>query len=295
MWGGFGPLFTLFNRERMMRCLVTGGTGFIGRELCRQLRSRGVEVSSVGREPPTPEQLLSTQLLYHCAGVAHQSASDSDHEQGNYLAVLDMAERAAAAGVRSFVFISTVMAAAEGGSYARWKWRAEQALTDIYRDSTMTVVCVRPALVYGVGARANLQSLMRAVRRGMPKPPAGGARSMVGLPDLCDALCQLLKVNPGQGTVLNITDGENYDLRRIYLAIRQGLGRTPGHAWLPGWCWRLGCGVLDLVRGSSGEQAYYQKLFAPQQYSGDAACKALQWQARYTLEDLMPAMLAELD
>jgi UDP-glucose 4-epimerase len=279
----------------MMRCLVSGGTGFIGSELCRQLQSRGIDVSSTGREAPTPDQLVSTELLYHCAGVAHQSASDSDHQQGNYLAVLEVAERAAAAGVRRFVFVSTVKAAAGGGPYGYWKWRAEQELTECYRGCAMSVVCVRPALVYGAGARANLQSLMRAVRRGMPKPPAGGARSMVGLPDLCDALCQLLDINPGHGTVLTITDGEAYDLRRIYLAIRQGLGKTPGHAWLPGWCWRLACSMLDLVQGNSGGQGNFQKLFAPEQYSSDAACRALQWQARYALEDLMPAMLTELD
>jgi nucleoside-diphosphate-sugar epimerase len=278
-----------------MRCLVTGGTGFIGSELCRLLQSRGIEVSSIGRDTPTPDQLASTQLLYHCAGVAHQSASEADHKQGNYLAVLQVAERAAAAGVRRFVFISTVKAAAGGGPYAQWKWRAEQELTERYRDSPMSVVCVRPALVYGVGARANLLSLMRAVRRGMPMPPAGGARSMVGLPDLCDALCQLLEIDPGHGTVLQITDGEAYDLQRIYLAIRQGLGKAPGRAWLPGWCWRLACGLLDRVQGSSGEQGNYRKLFSAEQYSGDRACQVLNWQARYTLEDLMPAMLAEMD
>lgn len=278
-----------------MRCLVTGGTGFIGSELCRQLRSRGIEVSSTGREAPTSDQLASTQLLYHCAGVAHQSAGDADHKQGNYLAVLELAERAAAAGVRRFVFISTVKASPEGAPYAYWKWRAEQELTECYRDSAMSVVCVRPALVYGAGARANLRSLMRAVRRGMPMPPAGGARSMVGLPELCDALCQLMDIDPGHGKVLPVTDGEAYDLQRIYLAIRQGLGKTPGRAWLPGWCWRPACGLLDLVQGNSGEQGSYRKLFGAEQYSNDTACRLLYWQPRQTLEDLMPAMLAELD
>jgi hypothetical protein len=53
--------------------------------------------------------------------------------------------------------------------------------------------------------------------------------------------------------------------------------------------------MLDLVQGNSGGQGNFQKLFAPEQYSSDAACRALQWQARYALEDLMPAMLTELD
>lgn len=278
-----------------MKCLVTGGTGFIGSELCRQLQGRGIELSSTGREAPTQDQLASTQLLYHCAGVAHQSASPADHKLGNYRAVLELAERAAAAGVQRFVFISTVKAADQAAPYAYWKWRAEQELTELYAGSAMSVINLRPALVYGVGARANLQSLMRAVRRGMPLPPAGGIRSMVGLADLCNALCQLLDIDPGHGKVLHITDGEAYDLQRIYRAIRQGLGLSPGRAWLPGWCWRPACSLLDLVQGNSAEQGSYRKLFAPEQYSNAAACQALQWQPRETLEDLMPVMLAELD
>jgi UDP-glucose 4-epimerase len=277
-----------------MNCLVIGGTGFIGSELCRQLQSRGVEVSVTGRQLPDPDQLAAAQLVYYCAGVAHQSASDAEHELGNYRSVLEMAASAADAGVTRFVFVSTVMAAAEGGAYAYWKWRCEQDLVDRYKGSKLSVLIVRPALVYGVGVRSNLRTLMRAMQWGLPMPPEGGGRSLIGLPDLCRGLCQLLELDPGHGKILQMTDGEEYDLHRICRSIRRGMGGSTGRAWLPRWCWKMACGLLDLLRGNSRVRGSYHKLFSSDVYSNAEACRLLHWQPRDTLDDLMPAMLAGL-
>ena len=144
-----------------MKCLVTGASGFIGSELCRVLRARDVDVVATGREQPDDRQLSGCEVVYHAAGIAHRAAQSSDYERDNHEASLAVAARAAEAGARRFVFLSSVNAGPDAEAYGLWKWRTEEALRDIYTDSDLQVVIIRPALVYGRGAKANLQLLMR--------------------------------------------------------------------------------------------------------------------------------------
>jgi len=274
-----------------MKCLVTGASGFIGTELCAQLQARGAQLHRTGREAPSDEQLSQSDIVYHCAGIAHRAASASDYEQANYQATISLADRAAAAGVQRFVFLSSVNAGPDADAYGYWKWRAEQTLTERFAESPMGAVLVRPALVYGVGAKANIRSLISAVQRGLPTPPAGASRSMIALPDLCAALCLMAECEPGRGRVLCATDGQSYDLRRMHRAICEALGKPQARAWLPAWCWWLACRGLDLVQGRSLADGNYQRLFGGIEYSNQALCDALQWQPRLQLEDLMPAIL----
>jgi UDP-glucose 4-epimerase len=210
-----------------MKCLVTGATGFIGSELRQQLAQRGVEVAETGRESPSDEQLSGCSVLFHAAGIAHRAALPADYEAFNHRATLALAARACAASVRRFVFLSSVSAGPDAGPYGYWKWRTEEDLTSAYRDSPMEVILVRPALVYGPGAKANLKLLIDAVRLGLPAPPAGRPRSMIALPDLCEALCLMLYTDPGSGRVFFATDGEHYDLQRMHRAFCAALGPAP--------------------------------------------------------------------
>jgi UDP-glucose 4-epimerase len=266
-----------------MKCVVTGATGFIGSVLCRHLEQRGDELVHSGREAVTGPALAGVDTVFHCAGVAHQSASAADHEQANYRAVLVQARAARDAGARQFVFFSSVKAAPQGNPYSVWKWRAEQSLGDEFSPADMRIVILRPALVYGPAVKGNLRSLMRAVRLGLPVPPVSQPRSLVGLDDLCAACGKLLDCEFEDGLVFTLTDGQSYDLARIHAAIRQGLGRPAGSNWTPAWLWRL---------AAAGN---YQKLFSGELLSNQLACEQLGWQPGQTLEDCMPSMLAEFN
>lgn len=275
-----------------MKCVVTGATGFIGGALSSRLQQAGYDVQPCGREAPTDEQLRGAQILYHCAGIAHRAATDADYEAHNHGASLALAKRAEAAGVRRFVFMSSVNAEQATDAYGYWKQRTEQALLESHNGKTMSVIALRPALVYGPGARANLQRLFQLVRYRMPTPPPGEPRSMIGLTDLCDALSAMVDIEPGHGSVLTATDGEAYTLSRMHAAISRGLGREPGRAWVPTWVWKMASVAFDTLRGMPLSGGTFERLFSGVVYSNEALCKALDWQPRERFEDLVPAMLA---
>ncbi|MDA8752614.1 NAD-dependent epimerase/dehydratase family protein [Halieaceae bacterium] len=299
-----------------MKCLVTGATGFIGRVLLGELQQAGHEVRAFslhgcpGAEDPgiqalnlpshalDPAQLVDVDVVYHLAGIAHQRAEADAYERVNVQATLQLARQAAAAGVPLFVFLSSVkaqQAEVETGRdpYGSSKYRAEQALLEAYATGPMTVVILRPALVYGAGVKGNLATLVRAVEHGMPRPPALGGRSMVSVADLARLLRVLAEQRPASTgvTLWSVTDGESYSTQRLYDALTRARGGEPGRAWLPLWCWRLLAAVLDLLTLSRpGDR--YTRLFGSEDYDGSALGQALGWTAREVFEDQAPRIVA---
>ncbi|MFU8762932.1 MAG: NAD-dependent epimerase/dehydratase family protein [Haliea sp.] len=307
-----------------MQALVTGATGYIGRELCRQLLAQGtvlVPLSCRGgalpcgrvtravdfRQDTIAGPLLEgIDVVYHLAGIAHQRAPAQQYEVVNHRATIALAEAAERAGVRLFVYLSSIKAmgpASGGGSrredevappadpYGLSKWQAECALRERFAGSAMAVVILRPALVYGPRAQGNLQWLLRAVRCGFPAPPEGGARSMVGIEDLVQLLLLLSRVVAEGVHTWIVTDGEAYTTRQVYQLLCEALGRSGGGQQLPAWCWRLFATALDVLkrepRGSS-----YGKLFGAERYDNQALVRATGWQPCQTLASAAPAIVA---
>lgn len=306
-----------------MQALVTGATGYVGSELCRQLTAADrafVPLSCSGgalpgggvtravdlRQEPMPDALLDgVDVVYHLAGIAHQQAPAQLHEEVNYRATLALAAAAERAGVRLFIYLSSVKAmgpaagsalrrehevADPSGPYGLSKWRAECALREHFAASAMAVVILRPALVYGPRPRGNLQWLLRAARWGFPAPPEGGARSMVGVEDLAELLLLLPRVVQEGVHTWIVTDGEAYSSRRVYQLLCEALGRS-GDRQLPAWCWQLLATGLDVFqrqpRGSS-----YGKLFGAECYDNRALLRATGWQPRQTLPRVASSIVA---
>jgi nucleoside-diphosphate-sugar epimerase len=196
----------------MMRVVVTGASGFVGRFVSRALAGRGVEVLAAGRaakaaRTPTevpvvlgPEAssgqlsavLEGASAVVHLAAVVHDvagAASKTDYLRVNRDFPLRVAEAAEKAAVPRFVFLSTAKVNGDGtrpgapfredspvqpdGPYAESKWQAEERLRELSSARGIQTRIVRTPLVYGAGVRANFHSLMRWVKSGIPLPFAG--------------------------------------------------------------------------------------------------------------------------
>ena len=306
-----------------MKCLVSGATGFIGRSLCRRLALEGHAVTALSKsggslpggiptvaldlalDLPPLEQLQGVEVVFHLAGIAHQHAPASAYVAVNERATVALAERCQQAGVGRFVFLSSVKAMGpardnqprtEGDClppvdpYGQSKWRAECQLREACENGPMPVVIVRPALVYGARPKGNLALLARGVRAGLPRPPAGGARSMIALDDLVAALLLVASL-PLQGVHTWIAaDPEPYSTRFLYDRLRTAAGRGTGLAWLPAPLWRLAAALLDLRAGRRGGSTY-DKLFGTELYSAAALMQATGWRPAVRFEQLAPQLL----
>ena len=261
--------------------LLTGATGYVGAALRAALEQRALPLLLAGRntetkresswiqydlagiEPPSDALFAGVSCVVHCAGLAHRHARESDFRRVNVEGAVRLAKAAVDAGVAHFVYVSSMnvvpvhapspQEAAEQypeppEGYAASKWRAEQALTELYANSSCMLTIVRPGLVYDTEFTANLRTIDRLLRWWPFALPAVGRRCMVGRADLVDLLvsCALCDAGSpiGEG-IISATDGECYDAQRISRA----LSMTSKWGVMPRWMCRVGGALLDWREG----------------------------------------------
>lgn len=191
--------------ERKPVVLVTGASGFVGRHVAPALAREGwsvrravrspegvddeVVIESIGPETDWTAALEGVDAVVHLAARVHHKHEEHAvqlYRNVNIAGTLHLARCAATAGVRQFIFVSTVLVhgrSNEGrapfsendiltprGLYGMSKAAAEAGLKTLARDSDMKISVIRPPLVYGAGAKGNFALLTRAVSLGLPLP-----------------------------------------------------------------------------------------------------------------------------
>ena len=245
----------------MSRVLVTGATGFIGQGLLARLKSDGrafraalrfpnaamegaVIVGEIGPDTDWTGALDGVDVVIHLAGRAHVMAGETDalarFQRVNAAGTARLAEQAASSGVRRFVLISSVKAAADssgvalltetdppapGTPYGVSKLEGERALLD-FADRMETVI-LRPPLVYGPEVKANFRALLRLIDSGAPLPLGSvrNRRSLVALDNLVDAIVTAVDAPGAAGGVFYVTDGAALSTPQLIRALARALNK----------------------------------------------------------------------
>ncbi|GGD98228.1 epimerase [Tsuneonella deserti] len=223
---------------------LTGGTGFVGRATRGALEQAGYAVRGLARTVPQDaggstewvqgglgdraaiERLVAdAEAVVHVAGLT--TATDpARFEEANVAGTMAMIESAARAGVRRFVFVSSLSAREpQLSAYGASKERAERLVMASGLDWTI----VRPPGVYGPWDVDYLE-MFKLARRGIVPVPPPGRSSLIHVHDLADLLVAL--VPPSESAVhrtFEPDDGHNggWSHRELARVIGWAVGRRP--------------------------------------------------------------------
>jgi nucleoside-diphosphate-sugar epimerase len=253
-----------------MKVLVTGANGFVGAALVQQLLAdelateivatvrssvcdfpTGVErmvVGGIDEANDWRDALTGCEVVVHLAARVHvmqEAAADplEEFRRVNVQGTLNLARQAATAGVRRFVFVSSIKVNGEAtqlrqpftaddapaplDAYGVSKMEAEQGLREIARQTGMEVVIIRPPLVYGPVVKANFAAMMRWLKRGVPLPLGAiyNQRSLVALDNLVDLILTCLTHPAAANQTFLVSDGEDVSTTELLRRMGQAMGK----------------------------------------------------------------------
>jgi nucleoside-diphosphate-sugar epimerase len=314
-----------------MNVLVTGASGFLGSGLLARIaetshdavgavRRHGVNliggvparlVTDLGPTTDWAAALAGCDAVVHCAARVHVMSDLSvdplaAYRAANVEGTVALAKQAAAAGVRRFVFISSIKVNGEGtipgvpyratdrpapaDPYGISKLEAEEALQALAATGAIELVIIRPPLVYGPGVKANFLSMARWIARGVPLPFGGvtaNRRSFVALENLVDLIVTCLQHPAAVGQVFLVSDGED-------LSTAELLRRTARALGVPSRLLPVPASLLVLGAKAIARQDLWNRLGGTLQVDSTPTRERLGWTPPITVDAGLRAAVAGL-
>jgi nucleoside-diphosphate-sugar epimerase len=302
--------------------LVTGANGFVGRALvpalldadlrprraCRALPNRNlasahtVAVGEIGPDTEWGGALNGVDAVVHLAARVHvmkDSVADPLplYRRVNVEGTLRLAQAAAQADVKRFVFVSSVKVHGEctGATpfresdepgpvdpYGLSKWEAEQGLGEVATRTGLEVVILRPPLVYGPGVKANFLRLFSAVDRGLPLPlgSAGNRRSIIYVGNLASSLVETVTNPAAAGQTFLVADTPAPSTAELVRAMAEALAR-------PARLFPFPSGIIRGVARVAGRGAAVDRMFGSLEIDSSHIRGCLGWQPPFTMQQGM--------
>jgi UDP-glucose 4-epimerase len=254
-------------------------------------------VGDISRFTRWTDALDGIDTVIHLAArvhMMHDASADplAEFRKVNAEGTLNLARQAADAGVRRFIFLSSVKVNGERGffresdvenpqdAYAVSKYEAEQGLRRIAAETGMAVTIIRPPLVYGPGVKANFQALVRAVRRGIPLPLASidNRRSLVAIDNLVDLIVTCIDSPAAANETFLVSDGEDLSTPQLVRRIAAALDRPPRLVPMPPV-------VLAAVARVLGRGEAADRLISSLQVDIAKARELLGWRPPFTVDE----------
>lgn len=302
--------------------LITGASGFVGGAVLERLSTlANLGLIAAGRKPISGlpaaatsvlvadlktdtdwrQALQAANVVIHCAARAHvmnDHSSDplAEFRKVNVEGTLNLARQAAAAGVRRFIFISSIGVNGNLNShpftaddvpnpvepYAISKFEAELELRRLSMETDMDVVIIRPPLVYGPKAPGNFARLINIVAKGVPLPFGAiyNKRSLVALDNLVDLIVTCIDHPAAANQTFLVSDGEDFSTTELLRRMGESLGKPARLLPVPSRLIEVGAAML-------GKQALAQRLCSSLQVDISKTLELLNWTPPVSVDEAL--------
>lgn len=299
------------------KVLITGANGFVGSFLCKTIldsctivkqvrkidtnklsKSREIELNINGETDWFPH-LVGIDTIVHLASIAHNSSDDLKVlNEVNVNGTDHLAKQAAKAGVRRFIFISSIGVLGCGtagkkifddssivsphSQYTQSKLAAENALLKIADETDLEVVIIRPVLVYGKNAPGNFGKLVNLINK-VPVLPFGfcnNKRSFISVDNLSNFISVCIEHPKAKNEIFCISDDMGVSIQEFTNGIAKGLGKRLWQFPLPNF-------IFKLIGKFTGKQAQVNQLIGDLQVNSNKAKRLLGWIPPHKMADTL--------
>lgn len=296
----------------IQKILITGATGFIGNALTQTLTEQNfnvlagvrqqsadfpysqIELGDLSNKVDLTSSLQGVDVVIHLAArahIMHDSAPDpiAAFRKINTTGTLSLALQAAEAGVKRFIFISSIKVNGEmtlskapfqpelteppTDPYALSKYEAENGLLSLAKNTGMQVVIIRPPLVYGPGVKANFSRMIKWLKAGKPLPFAliNNQRSLLALDNLVNFISLCIDHPKAANEIFLIADADDVSTPQLLQKIAQAYHKNARLLPVP-------VSLLKLFARLIGKQDQINRLVSSLQLDSTKATDLLGWQ-----------------
>lgn len=313
---------------RKNNILITGANGFVGKALftyvkdshqytvkgaVRKTSQQDTSLFSVGDIDATTDwsnALLDKNVVVHIAARAHvinNLVADpiAEYRRVNVDGTLNLAKQAVSAGVKRFIFISSI--GVNGGyqqikpflysdspapwdDYTKSKYEAEIELWDISSRTGMEVVVIRPPLVYGANAPGNFGKLINAIVNEHWLPLGGlidNLRSFVAVDNLVDLIVTCIDHPKAANQTFLVSDDRDVSTTQLLRIMAHAFGKKARLIPIP-MSWIRG--VASLL----GKKAVADRLCGSLQVDITHTKETLGWKPPVTMEQQLAKIAASM-
>lgn len=299
-------------------CIVTGASGFLGQQLCAYFEENNIafkacvrtasgkrdfECGDLNTFTKWSELFSGADSVIHLAGKAHDMTNppEAEYVKNNTHLTIKVAAEAKKAGLKRFIFISTIKVNGEFSGddtpftaddtpnprdpYARSKFEAEKSLLQLHESGVFEICIIRPVLIYGPNVKANFQSLVSLVKRQLPLPfgRVNNKRSLVSVYNLIDLIQTCMTHPNAAGQVFLAADREVLSLNQMIREIAEALKIRSFLIPVPFSFLKT---LFELV----GLKSYSQRLFANLHVSIEKNKNIIAWEPPYTFAESLRKM-----
>jgi len=301
--------------DQSSKIVLTGGSGFLGSHLLKNKAFH--HALAIGRNKPVNHQyfkkvyfdvdnnlfkiLNDKEVLVHAAARVHVMNDTAlnpldEFRRVNTAGTLNIANQAGIAGVKRFIYISSIKVLGEStklnqafksedlfnpqDDYSRSKAEAEEGLKNIGEKYGMEIVIIRPPLIYGKGVKGNFASLQKLARLPIPLPIGliKNKRSLVSVENLVDLIITCLSHQNAKNQTFLVSDDCDMSTPELFTMLSNAGGYKA-------YIFNFPTSILKICFWLFGKLAFYNRLSSSMQINIDYTKSKLEWRPPFKVKN----------